>query len=99
MPSLVMLLHHNVTMIQLCNLAFSPLNITFNMVIFYCIQGKPRAKQQLPDREPYYGTLVPPTTSKQIGTQTHAPTSKEMYRLEMTVCHRKKKTDLEHYYS
>lgn len=86
-------------MIQLCNLAFSPLNITFNMVIFYCIQGKPRAKQQLPDREPYYGTLVPPTTSKQIGTQTHAPTSKEMYRLEMTVCHRKKKTDLEHYYS
>ena len=62
------------------------------------MQGKPQAKKQLPEREPYYGTLVPPTVAKQIGTQAHTPNSKEMYRLEMTLCRRKRKTDLENYY-
>jgi len=43
MQSLVMILHYNVIVIQFGSLAFSLINETFNMVIFYCT-GKAKSK-------------------------------------------------------
>ena len=62
-------------------------------------QGNPRPQKQLPEKVSFFTENVAPTTSKQFGSRLHNPNTREILRLEMSTCYRKRKSDLENYYS
>lgn len=64
-----------------------------------CPQGNPRPQKQLPEKLSFFTESIPPTTSKHLGSRINTANNREILRIEMTTCHKKRKTDLETYYS
>jgi abhydrolase domain-containing protein 1/3 len=62
-------------------------------------QGNPRPQKKLPEKVPFFTENVPPTTAKQFGSRLQNPNAREILRLEMSTCYKKRKSDLGNYYS
>ena len=69
------------------------------MYILLHQQGNPRPQKQLPEKVSFFTETVPPTITKQFGSRLHNPNAREILRLEMSTCYKKRKSDLGNYYS
>ena len=82
----------------MCVCAKPKLHSFIHSFLSILLQGDPNPKKQLPEKVSYYGTAVPPTSSKHVGSRVGSSNSKQIYHLEMMTCHRKKRSGLENCY-
>ena len=62
-------------------------------------QGNPTPQKQLPEKVSVFSETIPPTMAKQFGSRLQSPNAREILRLEMSTCYKKRKSDLGNYYS